>query len=144
VIFVEEHSSDMSHKLNKLFIEKLNRADCITFISNFTKEQTHNYFKVPKVPEVVIYNGNPVKEIINRALIEPHFISKRPFFFSIGDFIERKNFHSLIEMMRIIPDYDFTFTLVEFKSNILITFLFPPPKINPELLKFSIIQTIPF
>lgn len=106
VNFVEEHSSDMSHKLNKLFIEKLNRADCITYISNFAKEQTHNYFKVPKVPEVVIYNGNPVKEIINRELIEPHFISKRPFFFSIGDFIERKNFHSLIEMMRIMPDYD--------------------------------------
>jgi glycosyltransferase involved in cell wall biosynthesis len=106
VNFVEEHSSNMNDKKNKLFIEKLNRADCITYISNFAKDYTHNYFEVPKVPEVVIYNGNPVQEISNRVLIEPYFTSKRPFFFSIGDFIERKNFHSLVEMMRIMPDFD--------------------------------------
>ncbi len=105
VNFVEEHSSDMNNKKNKLFIEKLNRADCITYISNFAKQQTHQYFNVPKVSEHIIYNGNPVNEIINHS-IKPKFLTNRPFFFSLGDFIERKNFHSLVEMMRIIPDFD--------------------------------------
>ena len=69
-------------------------------------EQTHQYFKVPNVSEHVIYNGNPLKDIINDKIIEPNLISNKPFFFSIGDFIERKNFHSLIEMMRIMPEFD--------------------------------------
>lgn len=106
VNFVEEHSSNMNDKKNKLFIEKLNRADCITYISNFAKEQTHQYFKVPNVSEHIIYNGNPIKNTINNKIIEPNLISSKPFFFSIGDFIERKNFHSLIEMMRIMPEFD--------------------------------------
>lgn len=106
VNFVEEGSSNMNDKKNKLFIEKLNRADCITYISNFAKEQTHQYFKVPNVSEHIIYNGNPIKEVINSKINEPNIISNKPFFFSLGDFIERKNFHSLIEMMRIMPEFD--------------------------------------
>jgi glycosyltransferase involved in cell wall biosynthesis len=105
VNFVEEHSSDMNHKKNKLFIEKLNRADCITYISNFAKEQTHQYFNVPNVPERIIYNGNPVTEIITNPTEFPETPFSKPFFFTLGDFIERKNFHSLVEMMRIMPDY---------------------------------------
>ena len=96
----------MNHKKNKLFVEKLNRADCITYISNFAKEQTHQYFNVPNVSEHIIYNGNPIKDITSNKIIEPNIISNRPFFFSIGDFIERKKFHSLIEMMRIMPEFD--------------------------------------
>lgn len=106
VNFIEEHSSNMNDKKNKLFIEKLNRADCLTYISNFAKEQTHQYFTVPNVSEHIIYNGNPIKNIVNDKIIEPNLISSKPFFFSIGDFIERKNFHSLIEMMRIMPEFD--------------------------------------
>jgi glycosyltransferase involved in cell wall biosynthesis len=106
VNFVEENSKEINNKSNKLFIEKLNRADCITYISNFAKEQTHKYFEVPKVPEYIIYNGNPIQDISNQDLIKPNFTSNRAFFFSIGDFIERKNFHSLVEMMRIMPNYD--------------------------------------
>ena len=106
VNFVEENSIDMNHKSNKLFIEKLHRADCITYISNFAKNQTHNYFEVPKVPEYIIYNGNPIQDISSIDINKPQFTSSREFFFSIGDFIERKNFHSLIEMMRIMPNYD--------------------------------------
>ena len=104
VNFVEEYSSDMNHKKNK-FIEKLNRADCITYISNFAKEQTHQYFNVPDVPETIIYNGNPVAEVVTDSNVFPKMTFSKPFFFTLGDFIERKNFHSLVEIMRIMPDY---------------------------------------
>ena len=65
VNFFEEISSDLNHKRNKLFIEKLKRADVITYISEFAKSQTHKYFEIPNVEEKVIYNGNPIFEFLD-------------------------------------------------------------------------------
>ncbi|SHI63287.1 glycosyltransferase family 4 protein [Flavobacterium terrae] len=106
VNFVEEHSSDMDHPKNKLFIEKLNRADVITYISNFAKEQTHQYFKVPNVEEKIIYNGNPIVSDLDCSGFAPNVPIDKPFFFSLGDFIERKNFHSIVKMMKLLPDFN--------------------------------------
>ncbi|MDP3680531.1 MAG: glycosyltransferase family 1 protein [Flavobacterium sp.] len=104
VNFVEEISSDMNHKANKLFIAKLEKSTAITYISEFAKKQTHEYFKVPNVPEYVIYNGNPISTILDTS----NFISKipldKPFLYSIGDFLERKNFLSIVKMMIHITD----------------------------------------
>lgn len=106
VNFIEEVSSDMNHKANLLFKEKLNRSNAITYISNFAKESTHKHFKVPDVPEYVIYNGNPIREISVSENHKPKLDSKRPFLFSIGEFTTRKNFHSLVEMLALLPDYN--------------------------------------
>lgn len=106
VNFVEEHSSNMSHPKNKLFIEKLNRADVITYISNFAKEQTHQYFNVPKVDEKIIYNGNPIITDLDCSNFVSSIPVDKPFFFSLGDFIERKNFHSIVLMMKYMPEYN--------------------------------------
>ena len=106
VNFVEEISFDKNHKINKLFAEKLKRADVITYISEFAKKQTHDYFDVPKVPEHIIYNGNPVENCEIPKDYQPDYISDLPYFYTIGDFIERKNFHSLVEMMRLLPNYN--------------------------------------
>src|SRR6218665_631816 len=106
VNFVEEISSDMNHRLNKLFIEKLNRATAITYISEFAKKQTHQYFDVPNVPEYVIYNGNPISTVLDTS----GFVSKvpvdKPFLYSIGDFLERKNFLSAVKMMVHLPEFN--------------------------------------
>ena len=106
VNFVEEVSSDMNHRLNKLFISKLNKSTAITYISEFAKQQTHQYFKVPQVPEYVIHNGNPISTFQDIS----RFISKipvdKPFLYSIGDFLERKNFLSVVKMMQLLPDYN--------------------------------------
>ena len=106
VNFVEEISADMNHRVNKLFISKLEKATAITYISEFAKKQTHQYFNVPNVPEYVIYNGNPISTPIDTT----GFVSKipldKPFLYSIGDFLERKNFISLVKMMQHIPDFN--------------------------------------
>src|SRR5690606_21715882 len=65
VNFAIEHSKSKGKRSNLLFIEKLNRADIITYISNYAKKQAHEYFKIPDKPEFVIYNGNP------SAIIQP-------------------------------------------------------------------------
>lgn len=102
VNFVEEISTNLNHKVNKLFIEKIKRADVITYISEFAKKQTHQYFDTLNKPELVIYNGNPNDEILD--LTNMNISINKPFFFALGDFIPRKNFESLINMMEFIED----------------------------------------
>lgn len=54
----------------------------------------------------MIYNGNTIPEIssIDRDL--PEILPEQPFLFSIGDFSERKNFLSLVELLQFLPGYD--------------------------------------
>jgi glycosyltransferase involved in cell wall biosynthesis len=106
VNFVEEISSDMNHKRNCLFKEKLERASAITYISEFAKKQTHDYFKVPDVPEHIIYNGNPISTLLDTSGFVGNVPLDKPFFYTIGDFIERKNYTSIINMMKLIKDYN--------------------------------------
>lgn len=106
VNFIDEVSNDMTHEVNVRFQEKLNRSSAITYISEFAKASTHAYFKVPNVPEYVIYNGNPILEITLSENHKPQLTTSRPFLYSIGEFTERKNFHTLIEMLAHLPDYD--------------------------------------
>ena len=106
VNFAEEISSDMNHKVNKLFRAKLEKLTAITYISEFAKKQTHQYFTVPNIPEYVIHNGNPITTILDTS----GFVSKipidKPFLYSIGDFLERKNFLSIVKMMAHINDFN--------------------------------------
>lgn len=106
VNFVEEISSDLNHPRNKLFIEKLKRATAITYISEFAKKQTHDHFQVPNVPEHIIYNGNPISSLLDTSSYKPNVPINKPFFYTIGDFIERKNYASIIEMMKFMKDFN--------------------------------------
>jgi glycosyltransferase involved in cell wall biosynthesis len=106
VNFIDEVSKDMNHEVNVRFQEKLNRSSAITYISEYAKASTHKHFKVPKVKEYVIYNGNPILEITLPKNHKPQQTTSRPFLFSIGEFTERKNFHTLVEMLALLPDYD--------------------------------------
>ncbi len=104
VNFIDEVSSDLNHETNRRFIEKLNRASAITYISEFAKSSTHQYFNVPDAPEYVIYNGNPVREIIVPENYRPKLVSDKPFLFNIGEFTTRKNLHTLVEMLTQLDD----------------------------------------
>ncbi|KRD09985.1 glycosyl transferase family 1 [Flavobacterium sp. Root901] len=104
--FVEEVSDSKSPKLKKLFKGKLERANAITYISEFAKKHTHEHFDVPNVPEYVIYNGNPISTLLDTSTFVSNVPADKPFFYSIGDFIERKNYSSIIKMMKLIKDYN--------------------------------------
>lgn len=106
VNFIDEVSNNINHEVNVRFQEKLNRSSAITYISEFAKTSTHQHFKVPNVPEYVIYNGNPITDITLPDNYKPQLTNTRPFLFSIGEFTERKNFHTLVEMLAHLPDYD--------------------------------------
>lgn len=99
-------ASENNEKRIALFKEKLKRASAITYISEYAQKETHEFFEVPKVPEYVIYNGNPITEFLDVEHFTSEFSMEKPFLYSIGDFLERKNFHSLVEMMRFLPDFN--------------------------------------
>lgn len=106
VNFAEEEQTKKNIGRSKRFRDKLKRADLITYISNYAKEQTHKNFEVPQVEERIIYNWNPVTEFLDISNFQPETPIDKPFFYSIGDFLEKKNYESLIRMMIEIPDYN--------------------------------------
>ncbi len=106
VHLVKEHTVEMQEKLKKQFKEKLKRSSAIIYISEFAKQDTHANFKVPNVPEYVIYNGNTITDITVTPEFKPSVLPPKPYLFSIGDFSERKNFMSLVEMLRFLPEYN--------------------------------------
>ena len=106
VNFIDEVSSDLNHETNKRFIEKLNRSSAITYISEFAKASTHKHFNVPKIPEYVIYNGNPINTILDLKNVTTEPPTNRPYLFFIGGLTKRKNVHTLVQMLEHLPDYD--------------------------------------
>lgn len=106
ITFIKDPENYKEEEVHQRFQEKIKRSNAITYISQYAKTSTHKYFDVPKVPEYVIYNGNPIKKIKNLGNFKPSVESKRPFLFSIGEFTERKNFKSLVRMLSLLPDYD--------------------------------------
>ncbi len=106
VNFIDEVSNDLNHPRNLRFQEKLNRSVSITYISEYAKNSTHQHFKVPKVPEFVIYNGNPIQSTKIEHNFVPKHTTKRQFLFTIGECTQRKNPHTLVDMLKLLPDYD--------------------------------------
>lgn len=93
-------------KYYKAFLEKLERSNAITYISEYAREQTHSHFTIPDVPEYIIYNGNPITGYTDTTQYKPEVPTDKPFLYSIGDFLPKKNFIAIVEMMLHIPDFN--------------------------------------
>ncbi len=83
--------------------ELVNKALAITFISEYTKTVAEdNLVFKHGVVKKVIYNGVAINKLLKAN--KPTFInSVAPFLFTIGIVGEKKNFHTLVEMMRFLP-----------------------------------------
>ncbi|WP_223033159.1 glycosyltransferase family 4 protein [Hanstruepera marina] len=103
VNFMEELKGKKLKKREELFKKKLERSKAITYISEYAKSMTHSYFNVPKVPEYVIYNGSS-KPIEIADNYKPEFLPKADFLFTIGEVLEKKNFHTLVDMLKYLPN----------------------------------------
>ncbi len=82
--------------------EHIKRASVITTISDFSKKQIEKHFNLEGKRLVLIYNG--VEEISTKPASKPNFQIEKPFFFSISAFRPKKNFHVLLDMMKLMPD----------------------------------------
>jgi glycosyltransferase involved in cell wall biosynthesis len=93
--FLAEYERSALHKQRyfKLIQERVNRADFITYISDFSRQEAMRYLNLGNKPWRVIYNGcnRPDSDVFQT----PAHVPRRPFLFSIGLFMSRKNFHVL-------------------------------------------------
>lgn len=99
----EKKGGKINKYLNKIQ-SKINRADKIFCISEFAKLETQKYAKLNDKNIEVNYNG---VEALNPEIgIKPSCIKSEneKFFFTIGEIKEKKNFHTLLDLMKLMPD----------------------------------------
>lgn len=100
------HEKKGIHRIKTLWKMKwrIKRSDCITVISEYVKKDLLSHIHVGKKPLHVIYNG--IKDTDTEQQEKPKFIhDNQPFFFTIGQTRAKKNFQSLIPMMKFLPEY---------------------------------------
>lgn len=106
LIILEHQDKDHRKKFEDLMLYKIGRSNAITYISEYVKQQTNEHFDIPKeIIQKVIYNGNPA---IASPLYKTDLGKKKnekPFLFSLGQFLERKNYHVLLPMLKKLKDY---------------------------------------
>ena len=107
VIFLEKDPIEQVDKKKlRLLEEKIDRCSYIIYISNHARSSANQFLNIPKdLPQKVIYNGNPVEAIESVSIPNPSFDPGMPFLFCIGQFLEMKNFHSLVGMMSKLDGY---------------------------------------
>lgn len=99
----QEYTVASKRKYLKLIQQRADRADVITYISNYAKKQAEENLKLGDKPNIIIYNGCNIPGDINFQ--EPAVKPQKPFLFSIGQLHSRKNFHVLPALL-VKNDYE--------------------------------------
>jgi glycosyltransferase involved in cell wall biosynthesis len=90
-----------------MYLKKLqknvDRADYLTTISNYSKKNIEEHLNLRGKSVFTIYNGIDINH--NDAGFKPNYMNNKKFFFSIGIFNEKKNFHTLLSLMNGFKDY---------------------------------------
>lgn len=81
--------------------KRIDRASVVTFISKFTGEEVARNFKIDLKKTQVIYNGIS----LGSEAVQPSFVPEGKFLFSVGTVLPKKNFHVLIDFLKLVPDY---------------------------------------
>ncbi|GHT77337.1 glycosyl transferase [Bacteroidia bacterium] len=85
--------------------QRINEMDCICTISNYVAGDIRSHFDLKGKTIEVVYNG--IQQMDANQEKRPDFIQpERPYFFTIGQISERKNFGVLLDMMKLMPEYD--------------------------------------
>lgn len=93
------------HRIKHIFRMKWrsSHSDYITCISNYVRDEIVEHINPKDKGLQVIYNG--IQDIEQQAQKRPGFIADGDkFLFTIGQVREKKNFHTLVPMMRYFPD----------------------------------------
>lgn len=78
--------------------KKINRADAIAAISSFTKAELKQHLDLNGKEPIVIYNGSNIDDSIKP--VTPSNIPLKPFVFTVGTIIHKKNFHVLPGLLK--------------------------------------------
>ena len=101
--FLEEKQGFKVRRRLKNLQEKVDRASYITFISEYTAKIAGENLNLGSKPRKVIYNGVDIDTGIRKY--RPEFLPGGPFLFTLGMVLKKKNFHVLIDFLKILPQY---------------------------------------
>lgn len=92
-LYTDKPQWKKNRELNKIQ-KNINRADYLTFISNFTKNEIIKHFDITQKKSKVVYNGVSVSEFpeFNTPKVQP----KNKFLFTLGVIAPKKNIHTLL------------------------------------------------
>ena len=103
------HTIDSSHHPGRIRrhldqVQKLvYRASTIVTDSQFVADDLARHIDVGSKPIHVIPLGLTKSNVVGAD--RPHWMPEGPFLFSIGNFLQHKNFQSLVEMMKHLSGY---------------------------------------
>ena len=100
--FLYEKTANSRQKRFIKIQNKVDRANEIVCISHFTKKEVEKNLSLKGKECKVIYNRVPL--IKNDMAVKPTFEINEPFFFTLGVINPKKNFHVLLDMMKLMPD----------------------------------------
>lgn len=95
----EEKRPQWKKERNLRYVQKMiNRADALVFISEFTQKDVQQHCKIGCKPQYLIHNGSNLLDtpLLHTASYKP----KKPFLFSIGVIRPKKNFHTLVPLVK--------------------------------------------
>lgn len=81
---------------------KINRADALTVISEYTASVVRQHLTIPNIPLRVIYTGNPMTQPITPTPVKT--LEGVSFLFTIGIVHPKKNFHVLLPLLQAHPE----------------------------------------
>ncbi len=99
---IEKEGQKKARYLN-LLQKRVDQAHVITTISHFSKNEIEKNIDLKGKNIKVIYNGIQIQK--DSSEFAPTTIQSGHFLFSIGIFNKKKNFHSLVKMMRKLDDF---------------------------------------
>lgn len=99
--FIKEKSEEKAKRKLAALQKKVDRADYVTFISEFSKKEAQEALNFSDKPLRVIYNG--VNKGPDPSDERPKFLPAGDFIFSVGTILKKKNFHVLIDFIKKAP-----------------------------------------
>ncbi len=100
--FLYEKSDDARERITRKIQKKISRADEIVCISKFTKKEIENNLILNGKKCKVIYNKVPMLD--KGQAQKPMFEIREPFFFTLGVINQKKNFHVLLDLMKLMSE----------------------------------------
>lgn len=103
-LYEKKHWVSRWKHIIKMWLQ-IRHSDALTFISHFAEKEVTSHYQLGARPTAVIENGIALMDDITSE--KPNFVKdeNEKFFFTIGQIRRKKNFHTLVPMMKSFPDY---------------------------------------
>ena len=101
--FLFEDTPERIKDFLRIMQDHIDKSTAVTFISHFTEKQVSENSNLEGKITRTIYNG--IENLAGKPMVKPEFVKQdKKFFFAIGQFLPKKKFDVLLDVMKIFPD----------------------------------------